>query len=107
MKIVPNALLERVARQFAFGNLFFRASEPRNGFFGDSQATLGALLGALGALLAALGALLAALGALLGRSCDALGRFFWRSWALLGRSWLVLSAFCDFPVRFRSIFERF
>ena len=80
-KIVPNALLDRVARLIAFERVFFRTSEPLSsapralwGVFGRSWDTLGTLLGRTWALL--------------GRSWALLGR----SWALLGCSWAGLGA---------------
>ena len=93
-KIVPNALLDRVALQNASERLSWAllgrswALLGRSwGALGGSRGALGCSWGALGALLDARGAFLGALGTLLG----ALGELLGALWALLGppgRSWL-------------------
>ena len=85
-KIVPNALLDRVACQIAFESRFFRARCLKM----VPRALSGASLDALERLLGRSWALLGRSWALLGRSWDALGPLLLRSWAALGRSWVRL-----------------
>ena len=72
-KILPNALVEQVARQIAFERVFFQAPSSQNGSRGTLVMTLGPSSALLGRSWASLGALLGALAALWGPSWGALG----------------------------------
>ena len=106
-KILPNAILDRIAQRLAFKTRFCQHPSIKMVPRGLSSTSLGALGRLLGRSWAAVGALLDALRALLGRfwdalgySCDALGR----SSDALGRSWHALGSIFESPGRFLRYF---
>jgi len=87
-KIVPNALLDRVARRIVFESRFFELRSlkivPR-GLSGPSAGALERLLGGFWALLGPLEEVLGCSWGALETLLGALGRHLERSWGALGR----------------------